>query len=37
MNWHELQRQLRFWIYRDYYYPNLTKAEDEYLHTHLGT
>ncbi|KKP00473.1 hypothetical protein THAR02_07418 [Trichoderma harzianum] len=35
--YHQLHcvRQLRFWIYRDYYYPNLTKAEDEYLHTHL--
>ncbi|KAL7911334.1 hypothetical protein GGI35DRAFT_478691 [Trichoderma velutinum] len=35
--YHELHcvRQLRFWIYRDYYYPNLTKAEGEYLHTHL--
>ncbi|UKZ77091.1 hypothetical protein TrVFT333_004809 [Trichoderma virens FT-333] len=37
--YHELHcvRQLRFWLYRDYYYPNLTKAEDEYLHTHLGS
>ncbi|KAG8163786.1 hypothetical protein KVR01_007083 [Diaporthe batatas] len=35
--YHELHclRQLRFYLFRDKYYPNLTLAQDLYLHGHL--
>ncbi|KAI1213248.1 uncharacterized protein F4807DRAFT_449920 [Annulohypoxylon truncatum] len=35
--YHELHclRQLRLYLYRDYYYANLTSTQDEYLHKHL--
>ncbi|KAK5998946.1 Transacylase cctO-like protein [Cladobotryum mycophilum] len=35
--YHELHclRQLRFWLYRDHYYPNITDAQDNYMHGHL--
>ncbi|KAL7943546.1 hypothetical protein V8C42DRAFT_359214 [Trichoderma barbatum] len=35
--YHDLHcvRQLRFWLYKDYYYPNITKAGEEYLNVHL--
>lgn len=31
-----LQRQLRFYLGKDRYYPNLTQAQEEYLQYHLG-
>ncbi|KAI1196093.1 hypothetical protein F5X97DRAFT_325892 [Nemania serpens] len=35
--YHELHciRHLRFYLYRDHYYPNLTTSQEEYLHVHL--
>lgn len=35
--YHELHcvRQLRFYIYKDRYYPNISKTEDRYLRIHL--
>lgn len=30
------QRQLRFWLYKDFYYPNLTAGQLDYLQNHLG-
>ncbi|KAI0518401.1 hypothetical protein F5B22DRAFT_644705 [Xylaria bambusicola] len=35
--YHELHciRHLRFYLYRDHYYPNLTSSQQEYLYVHL--
>ncbi|KAI0378768.1 hypothetical protein F5Y04DRAFT_139672 [Hypomontagnella monticulosa] len=35
--YHELHclRQLRFYLYRDVYYTNITEAQERYLHSHL--
>ncbi|KAI1116760.1 hypothetical protein F5Y14DRAFT_32369 [Nemania sp. NC0429] len=35
--YHELHclRHLRFYLYRNHYYPNLTSSQEEYLHVHL--
>ncbi|KAI3336897.1 hypothetical protein HD806DRAFT_475104 [Xylariaceae sp. AK1471] len=35
--YHELHclRQLRFWLYKDRYYPNVTEKGSEYIHNHL--
>ncbi|PFH57202.1 hypothetical protein XA68_15382 [Ophiocordyceps unilateralis] len=35
--YHELHclRQLRFWLYREHYYPNLTDSQFRYSHRHL--
>ncbi|CEJ86434.1 hypothetical protein VHEMI04104 [[Torrubiella] hemipterigena] len=35
--YHEIHcvRQLRFWLYRESYYPNLTTAQEDYLYHHL--
>lgn len=35
--YHELHclRQLRFYLYRDMYYANITEAQENYLHSHL--
>ncbi|KAJ2969473.1 hypothetical protein NQ176_g8643 [Zarea fungicola] len=36
--YHELHclRQLRFYLFQDYYYPNLTQTELQYVQGHLG-
>ncbi|KAK5988396.1 hypothetical protein PT974_12550 [Cladobotryum mycophilum] len=36
--YHELHclRRLRFWLYQDHYYPNLTEVQREYEHGHLA-
>lgn len=36
--YHELHclRQLRFWLWKDRYYPELTEEQDMYFHGHLG-
>ncbi|KFG84756.1 hypothetical protein MANI_110212 [Metarhizium anisopliae] len=36
--YHELHcvRQMRFYLYRGHYYPNITEAQHEYLRGHLG-
>lgn len=33
---HHTQRQLRFWLYKDRYYPSLTDAQNAYQVPHLG-
>ncbi|KAI0486504.1 hypothetical protein F4859DRAFT_470572 [Xylaria cf. heliscus] len=35
--YHELHclRHLRFYLYREHYYPNLTATQEEYIHIHL--
>ena len=30
------QRQLRFWLWKDRYYGDLTEAQDDYFHGYLG-